>query len=317
MALPEAVQKQVEEAEALHKQLYEVDQTPEAPAKDAGNTGATTDDAPSAEAPPATAKEVPTGDENSLSWKQRYDVLTGKYNAEVPRLHQQLRELTAGFQQLQQEHAQALSRLNQQTSEAARTEPDKDAEVFGEDLTEAMDRRARRMAEQMIEARSAELRSYIAQLEARLKGVDDQMAATTQERFLAQLSSKVADWETINQDQGFLAWLGEADPIYGMPRQAALDSAAKALDVDRTASIFLAYKAQTARPSSRSNELQRQVTPSATRSAATTPGNSRIWSGEEYARVYDPRYAQEVGAAEAARQMAEADLAVAENRVRW
>ena len=37
----------------------------------------------------------------------------------------------------------------------------------------------------------------------------------------------------------------------------------------------------------------------------------------EYAQVFDPRFAREVGAEEAARQMAEADKAATEGRVRW
>ena len=63
-------------------------------------------------------------------------------------------------------------------------------------------------------------------------------------------------------------------------------------------------------------ELVRQQAPSPTRSSAPPPGE-RVWSRAEYERAYDPRHLRTLSSDESARLQAEADRAVAENRVQW
>ena len=106
MALPKQVQKQLDEVEELEKQLEaqgeEVEAKPEVKKKKTSKKAKAedtevevTDDEPIEE--PVAVEATPADDskeEVSESFKQKYATLRGKYDAEVPRLHQQVKELT-------------------------------------------------------------------------------------------------------------------------------------------------------------------------------------------------------------------------------
>lgn len=322
-ALPEHVRRQVEEAEALEKQIY----GEAAPAPEEGNTDAdsgTTVDAapePAAEEPVRQVVQPEAAPEED-TYRRRYDVLQGKYNAEIPRLHAQVRELTDVIKATNAE----LDKLR--SAPPKEQTPDRDAEAFGEDLTAAIDRRAKAMAKELFEAESKPMVEYIQKLEARLGGVDQQVAISVQEQFLGSLARHVPDYEAVNADPRFLDWLGEVDPIYGIPRQEALNHASSVMDVERTANIFKAYKQLTGKQvqapaqaelqrSQARQTLERQVAPSASRSSAAAPAAGKIWTREEFERAQDPRTIRELGVERANALAAEADLAYAEGRVQW
>jgi SAM-dependent methyltransferase len=108
------------------------------------------------------------------------------------------------------------------------------------------------------------------------------------------LTNQVPDWETLNTDQGFLGWLQEVDPVYGLPRQAALTTAYEAGDVNRVATVFNTYKGLVGEPkqtqqSKANQELRRQVAPPRSRSSTppTDAANQRIYTQNEIAQFYD------------------------------
>lgn len=321
-ALPEAIRRQVEEAEALERQLYGT------PAPE-GNTEPTevTDPAPAEPTPvetPVVQPEPVERKQDEETYKQRYDVLRGKYDVEIPRLHAQLREATTQLSQAVEEIKHLREQAQAKPQQPSVPESDNDAETFGEDLTEMVDRRVERLAKKLAQEQAAPLVEHIKQLESRLGQVNEQVADTAQDRFLNQLASKVPDYEAVNADQGFLNWLGEIDPVYGVPRQVALDAAGSRLDAERVASIFQAYKMltgqqqQSAKRQQTRQELERQVAPNAPRSSAGNDApTGKIWTRADYEQAYDPRVHRQVGAVEAEKLMAEADKAYAEGRVRW
>jgi hypothetical protein len=111
------------------------------------------------------------------------------------------------------------------------------------------------------------------------------VARTVDEVFIDRLTALVPDYESINTSDGFLAWLGEVDEVYGVPRQDALTAAGTARDVSRVAKVFLAYKKTmqpvvppTAElpptPPPKVSQLERQVAPRASASAAPAPVNT-------------------------------------------
>lgn len=318
--LPESIRRQIEEAEALEKQLY--GQAPEE-----GNTEPV-DDAPQdedvqavSEEPEAQPVEPQPQDDEEDKFRRRYEVLKGKYDAEVPRLSHQVRELNENLQRAMQEIE--MLRQAPQAPQKVEEKPDNDAEVFGEDLVEAVDRRAEKKARALVAEQTAELKQYIEQLEARLGNVNQQVAVSAQDRFYSRLGQLVPDYEAVNGDEGFLNWLGQVDPVYGVPRQAALDAAAQAMDADRVANVFMAYKSLTGKQTQAAQkqqvrqELERQVAPSRTQASAATPQQGKIWTKAEFERAYDPRTIRELGQERADALVAEAEVALAEGRVQW
>lgn len=175
------------------------------------------------EAPPAPA--APPAE----PWEHRYRTLRGMHN-------RQMAEATRRAEAAEQER-DALKAAQAAPKPDIRLDP-KDAETFGADLVGM----AQRIAETVATAVVGKLEARIAQLEQKHEGAVRQVAQTAEEVFLSRLAAQVPDYQAQNEDAGFLAWLGEIDPVYGVPRQAGLDSATQALDADRTARVFLAYR---------------------------------------------------------------------------
>lgn len=107
--LPKAIREEAERAEQIERELAAMvnDQITDAvtqtqpievpPIDD--KAVQSTEETPPEETPPE--ETPPQEDPNSETWQSRYNALQGKYNAEVPRLHQQVRELTQYAQQLE------------------------------------------------------------------------------------------------------------------------------------------------------------------------------------------------------------------------
>ena len=316
-ALPPSVQRQLDEATALEAQLYGPAPTPTVVNTDAPQPAETPQPAPAEPAP----VEQPAPQPEEETFRQRYNVLQHKYNAEVPRLHAQLREAVANITQLTAE----VQRLQQATALQPTSVPqdEEDTERFGEDLMAAIDRRATALAQQMLQSRDGEITQYIRSLEAKLENVGERVVQTDQERFYAALAQRVPQWESINGNQAWLAWLSEVDPVYGQPRQAALDAAANALDANRVAAIFNAFNGLTSKPidakakETARKQLERQIAPQPASASAPSQAAGEHWTQADYERAYDPRIHRQVGPEKAAQMMAEADKALAEGRVRF
>ncbi len=129
MALPEQIRKQTEAVQELYKQLETSDSTG-APANDADGTATSTEqqdtnqqadeshvEGTAAQSTEVEQKLVDTGAEEDLpkdDFVQKYKTLQGMYNAEVPRLHSQNRDLQSRVQQMEQ----LLATLSAQTNSA-------------------------------------------------------------------------------------------------------------------------------------------------------------------------------------------------------
>ena len=101
VVLPGSVQRQLDQAAEIEAQAYG-----QPAALDIENTVETPEPAvtaPQAEQPTAPVTQKVVTDE---VWEQKFNVLRGKYEAEVPRLHAQIRELNDQIQALAQRQEQ-------------------------------------------------------------------------------------------------------------------------------------------------------------------------------------------------------------------
>lgn len=335
--LPKALQRQLDEAEAIEKALT-------------GTTGETTEEviepngeqvteqtqstesesqpeAQTTEAP-SQLKAKPGREEDAAYWQQRAQTMYGINQSQSQQLHDlrnQVSVLTSEIAKLNEQKA-----APQPQNESLVT--DKDVETFGSDLIDLQERVAKKAvaeARGQFQAVIDQQAEYIKQLESKLGVVDQQVNASAQDRFYDALAKAVPEWEQINVDQRFLVWLGETDQMTGVTRQAYLDDAANRMDLIRVTAIFNAFKqavgaaaaAQTTeqvnKAQEKKSELERQVAPGKSKASAPAESGKRIWTQAEYERAYDPRYTKHLSADEAARLEAEADLAVAEGRVKF
>lgn len=297
--LPKQIQAEIDEAEALERMFAE-QQNP-VPAENAAGEGAAEAVVPAEGIPPGTPEAV-AEDANSETWEQRYRILQGKYDAEVPRLHAQVRELTDNLnqvaQRLQSEPVEAPKPLSEVAPE--------DIETYGEDLVNMM----RRVAAAEAERRSAEALQRVNQVEGHL-------AQGQEDRFYSALSQRVPQWKDIDNEPGWISWLGEYDPMVGSSRQDALNAAARALDSNRVASIFETYvlTRQQNRPGAAPSVMQSQVVP---RSQGVAPGaaqQKRVYTQAEIAQLLDPRHILHLPEDQQRAIERDIDLAVAEGRI--
>jgi hypothetical protein len=120
----------------------------------------------------------------------------------------------------------------------------KDVEAFGLDMVSMVQRTTEAYltaARQAIEQRFAAIEGAVEALKQTLQGTSQAVAQTAEEAFFEKLTQLVPDWLRVNASQEFLAFLAEADPIYGVPRQAALDAAQAKNDANRAANVFKAF----------------------------------------------------------------------------
>ena len=319
MALPRSIQAQVEQAEAtLAAYAAPVEAQPAAPETDLVTASPPEEQTPAPTVQPAAPPPAPT-EEN---WEHKFRSLQGLFNKNVPELQGQVKTLTQRLEQALGALEEKRAAPQEPKAPAPTTVDPKDVENFGADLVDMVNRIAERRfgsVAQHVEAKISELQQMLGTVEQRLEGTSQTVAVTAEQGFFDNLTKQVPDWETINANPAFLAWLADSDPVYGVPRQRALDSAREQLDVARIVSVFRAFApATTSAPPAR-NPVDRQVSPKAGASSAPqTAAPKAAFSQKQISDFYNDvaRGKFRGREAEAAAIEQSVNLAIAEGRVR-
>lgn len=313
-ALPKAVQRQIDEANKVAEQLQQERIAALQPVAEPAPEPTPPDPAPAAEtAPVAEEKKEEAPVE---AWEQKYRVLQGKYNAEVPRLQRQLNDLMGRFEQTTQQLTATqnmLASLHQQRSAptaaqnaapAASAKLVKDEEVrdFGPDLIDVMRRVAREEVTPVVEKSIQPVKQQLDQVNRTASQAADRSVQTEQERLMSTLDKEMPDWRTLNRDEGFLGWLGQVDPYSGEQRGSLLRQAYERLDIPRVLSFFQGYRKENAvvtppeaapapAPAAAGSQptletLVAPGTPKAGTTGAPSTAGKRIWTQPEIKRFY-------------------------------
>ena len=184
---------------------------------------------PDGEKQPATDTATATVDpktETPEYWKSRFEVLQGKYNAEVPRLIEQVNALTAQLQDM----VQAGKKEDDPSARKPATAEEALANLYdtwGSELTDAID---------------GLIRARMQNVEEKVSKVETVTAQTAAEKFYSHLDQSAEGWRELNTDPGFLAFLQTPEQFTGMPYNALLTMAFERGDAARVAAIFNYYK---------------------------------------------------------------------------
>jgi hypothetical protein len=342
MALPEQIRKQTEAVQELYKQLSADDNTGEgssapadgtaAPAENQGNPSADENTAPNGAAPSPASEHKP-GDDNvpEDTVLQKYKTLQGMYNAEVPRLHQQNREMTQRVQQMEQ----LLASLSAQQSAAAapastpaeKLVSDKDVEEYGEslDVMRKVSREELIPVAQRLGAIEQMLRQMQANVVPQMQNIAHRQQMSAEQQFWADLATAVPNFRDINGNEAFQAWLLEADPLTGITRQTYLDDAQRNLDSRRVTNFFRTWleitgQANVAQSTGRaaSSELEKQVTPGRSRGAgAPASGNkAKVYSPQDIEKFFNDVRSGKYKGREQERDRVERDIFAAQREGR-
>ena len=317
MALPKQVQAQMAEIEAYEKAL-EAQQEPHPEELDTeAEVVATIEASPElVEAKPADTSPTDVEEE---TFKQKYKTLTGKYDAEVPRLHQQVREMTEVTKRLQEE-LKALNVEPTKPKEKVSLVTDADRAEFGEELLDVQ-RRVAREVSQDYEGRLEQQDVVIQKLEEKLQQTGNQVGEVG---FSQRLNQAVPDFPQIDNDERWVSWLNEHDPMLRGPRRVQAQQAFDAGDVEAIAHYVNLWKETLAAPTAakpNQAELEKQVAPNRSANSVRTQSttqNSKIYSPKDADRAWNKVRTLNTRGQYAEAEKLEADLSVAyiEGRVR-
>jgi len=273
MSLPRAVLEAEEKANRLQEELLKAQQQPtegNQNQSDPPPADPPTDPVPPANQEGSTPPPAPGADETV---EHRYKVLQGKYNSEVPRLSAENKDLKSRLQQLEHD----LEVLKNTKPPEALVKPE-EIEQYGEGLIDV----ARRIAREELAGKEAEIDA----LKARIDSLTNVTTQNVEAGFFKSLTEMVPDWEQINQDNKFLAWLEEIDELTGESRQSLLSRAEKSRDAARTAKFFNAYKKTSSTWAANNTQaLDSQIAPP-TNKAPNTPPAKKIWTRGEVSDFY-------------------------------
>jgi len=312
MALPKQVRKQIKQGEEIEAQIRK--EQNEAGATDTSQAeidsllnevegtpsleGTQPEGAPPTDNVTNLHPPVEEGDSTSpteppkerTDWKQKYSVLKGKYDAEVPRLSHDLREAGARITNLEDKLTElAAAPIAQPSAEPPRTEFTKEEIAdYGEDLLDVMGRKARAIVAEEFAPKIDSLNAELTTLKSTIGETGQRVAKQETNEVFAQLDREVENWRETNVDPEFHGWLDQVDPYTGETRKNLMLAAFNRKNAQQVKAFFMNYAKENA-----------AVIPE---SAASTPsGQGGPQSGArldlgEYVAPGTPKAGSDVGA---------------------
>lgn len=326
--LPQQVQRQLEEAERIQASLADPATSPqETPPEPPASP-------PVAPVPPVSEPPQPAVPERdaAVEWKARFDALQGKYNSEIPRMHEEARARDAQIHAMQQQLNEVLAARRQTPAQPEPLVTSQDEEKFGSDLVDVMRRVSKEQAAAFLQRLGSveQALSTIAPQVRQVERVGQEVVDQKTERYWTALDQGMPDWQSVNADPEWISWLAQYDVVAGRTRQEVLNDASTALDHRRVIAIFQLFKdakagggeapaaAPTPQPrQTAQSELARQVAPAKSSTTTTVPTGVKTFSGKEYSYWVDPRRVHDTAPAKLDQALNEMESALAEGRIKW
>jgi len=246
--LPKAVKDQADAADAEMKKIAEG--TPVQLVKDVEPTPKDTD-TPSPEdkdkkTPPKKEDEpkAPLKQPDEASWKHKYDALDGKFKAQATELNTLRGRLDQAVQ--------TIDNLNSIIAGMGSGPSAPVPEDEGEQAGQTPKSLSAKIDPENFEGYGSEMLDLVKQINSqaelieRLQGQQDTIASTTEQTqhdtYLKNLRDAVPDFNEVNRNPEFIAWLGKLDDLSGRIRQDLLMEAHNNRDATRVARFCNAWK---------------------------------------------------------------------------
>lgn len=310
-ALPQSIKQQIENAQK-HYELA-ANPAPAAPEPEVVAPVAPDTAAQSAEPKPNvddTKHSLPDEPKRSESyWEHRFNVINGKYAAEVPALRDEVKSLKSAIEHKDRQ----MTELKAAPAPVGNVGGLTDAQVqkgkdeFGEDFVS--------FVQQMIDSKAVPVdNSKMQELEGKVRQFEERESQKTQASFWTVLSELAPNWKAINADPKFHAFLAQYDPQTGRQRQNDLVTAQQALDADGVGRVFSAFTNQ--QPAPQRKIPEDQIDPQSSRTNADAPQGSRYWTGPEIKQFYQEKLQGKYSADEGQKLEADIFRAQSEGRIR-
>jgi len=316
MALPKQAQEQIKVAQKIEAAIVAEHDT--VTGKKQAEIDAFLKDVDGEEAAPL-AVEPPASEENPLlldgeeapvegepttkkprkDFKQMYNVLQGKYDAEVPRLHSDIKALTAQVAELRDSLTTPAVKEPSATTATTYIQPE-ELEEYGEDLLNVIGRKAKEIVETEYRPLINKLNTEIDSLKGVVGNTGQRVDLQEQNQVFAQLDRDVENWRVTNEAPAFKEWLGGVDLFSGRTRQAMMLEAFHNRDIALVKNFFNSFHKENAAvsttgtagqpiPGKPTLDLENYVAPTATAGGAQqegAPKQKRVWAQAEIAKFY-------------------------------
>lgn len=274
MPVPSQVEEQAELAEQLHAQMFSTEETE------------TQDETETEVIDPIEEDEVDVPHDDDVEelrkFKARYMSLKGKYDAEVPRLSQELRDLkTSVFEKFEQATKPAV--VVETPTNVSDEFLDSFAENYGEDFADNL--------KKLIALEAAKLTTPMQQ---KMESVEDTQVKAAQTNFVGYIDEQLnegretpVDWQGLwaGKDPKFLEFLGKPDPsgLYTYGQLAEMYN--QNWDADKLVNIFKIYTNEevvpVVKPKTVSPQKQALVAPSRNNThTAPNTESKKVWTSD-------------------------------------
>jgi len=293
--LPAQVQKQEEEADRLwHEQHGKTDNKDEpspgqAPEAEAEIEPEVVDVEPEPSAVDAEAELQPEPAEPT-DYQHKFDVLQGKYDAEVPRLNAENKQLREHSIELGQIIGTLQAEVEKLKTAQAGQQPEVDTgqivrQFLDEDEMEELQTAVNpKLLGKVIDGL---IKSRMQPLEQSVGSVRETQFRTAEDVFWEKVDA-IPNMNTINKDPGFNAWLDKKAPYTHLTRRQVLENAQKNLDAGTVVELFndfiglTAPKPATTKPTGR----KAHISPGKGAGPTSVPAEDKIWTVKEINAFY-------------------------------
>lgn len=283
MQVPNAVKEAGEKADSLQKSLTEGKPDKEGTTP-ADGTPAAPDTSPDSQKPEVKAKP----EEKPVDYQQKYQTLKGKFDAENPRLHQEIRQLQQTVSELQRQNEQLMEAAENQKQKESKVEDGldpKDFAEYGEEFESLVE------TIKNLQTQNAELKTQVNQV----SGDAQQQAQVSYAVYIDQVKNVVStelnsNFDELNQDPAFLNFLRQYPENGTESRHAMLQRAEASRNLKATIDIFKEYLGNI------SQAKPEPQPPPNIQPASQSPGtdinppeqqNTQVWSRTEISAFYN------------------------------
>lgn len=272
MNLPKSVQAQTDAADAARSSAYEGEPEP--------TTSKAAQPAVEPE-PKQEQKQQEPETRDAAYWRHRFEVLQGKYNAEVkviPALRQEIAELKAKLEERPKGEGSASD------MKAALLEglPEGVVDEYGPDLIDAI---AKIAANAAGASKSAPASSEIETLKNQVNSMSEERRQERQAQMMADLERAVPEWQQLQSSQPGQDWLLAHDRTTGKVRNDILVQAAEQFQTQTVINLFQDMKSDI----SPKQPPASQVQPKQSRSTTQVPAGGQTYTRADINQFYKDR----------------------------
>lgn len=172
------------------------------------------------------------------NWEHKYEVLQGKYNAEIPRMNSMLSDAMGRIAALEAENKELKEGKPQEHKDSG-------SDIDYSEELEKIKEQYPSLYKGLLAAVKVEASRLVKEATKttvdRVNEMETRSAQKDLESYLSALSQKIPRWKEINVHPAFLRWLTNKDRFTGKTKSELLTDAYNRMDAETTAAFFLDF----------------------------------------------------------------------------